>query len=104
MAKLHFIAEYLVKYEVMDGEQFVYVMEHDDVCDEDLLSMIESRKKKSEEENRKAKEEEEEALARLTVRIADDDDDASAVSAEENTKGDTEEIPSENNEESTPNE
>ena len=70
MAKLHFIAEYLVKYEVMDNEQFVYVMENDTVTDEDLLRILDERKKRSEEENRAAKEEsdrlESEKRTRLT--------------------------------------
>lgn len=73
MDKLHFIAEYLVKYEVMDGEQFAYAMEHDSVSEEDLLSMLDSRKKKSEEENKRAKEEEE-MLARNAALIAEDKD------------------------------
>ena len=72
MSKLHFIAEYLVKYEVMDGEQFVYAMENHGVTDEDLLSMIESRKKKSAEENRKAKEEEE-MFSRAADRVGSGD-------------------------------
>ena len=93
MAKLHFIAEYLVKYEVMDGEQFVYAMEHDDVTDDDLLSMIESRKKKSEEENKRAKEEEE-ALARPTAFIPEDTDGDNVAESKEAT------LP-ENNEEGT---
>ncbi len=59
MEKLHFIAAYLVKFEVMDGDQFVYVMEHDDVTDEDLQNIVKERAKQSEEENRMAKEEEE---------------------------------------------
>ena len=57
--KLHFIAEFLVKHEVMDGEQFAYAMSHDDVTEEDLLHMVETRKKQSAEENRIAKEEDE---------------------------------------------
>ncbi|MBE6656294.1 MAG: ATP-dependent zinc metalloprotease FtsH [Ruminococcaceae bacterium] len=57
MDKLHFIAEYLTKYEVMDGEQFLYAMENDGVTDEKLLSMIDKRRRQSDEENRIAKEE-----------------------------------------------
>ena len=56
MAKLHFIAEYLTKYESMDGDQFLYAMEHEDVTDEDLNAIVENRKKQSDEENRVAAE------------------------------------------------
>ena len=57
MDKLHFIAEYLTKYEVMDGEQFLYTMAHDDATDDTLLSMIDKRRRQSDEENRIAKQE-----------------------------------------------
>ena len=62
MAKLHFIAEFLTKYEVMDGEQFAYVMNNETVTDEDLLAMTEKRKRQSEEENRIAEEDERGAI------------------------------------------
>ncbi len=64
--KLDFIAEYLVKYEVMDGEQFLYVMEDETPTEEELLLMLKKRAKQSEEENRAAAEEkasEEETVA-----------------------------------------
>ena len=54
MDKLHFIAAYLAKYEVMDGEQFAYAMDNASVTDEDLLAILERRKKQSSEENRQA--------------------------------------------------
>ncbi len=75
MEKLHFIAAYLVKYEVMDGDQFVYVMEHDDATDEDLQKIVEERVKKSEEENRLAKEEEERLFRERSISYGDSDDD-----------------------------
>jgi len=56
--KLHFIADFLVKYEVMDGEQFAYLMENDGVTEEDLISIVSARKKQSDDENRAAAEEE----------------------------------------------
>ena len=74
MAKLHFIAAYLVKYEVMDGDQFAYVMDHDEVTDEDLQRIVEERAKQSAEENRAAKEEEE-RLAREKREDSDTDGD-----------------------------
>ena len=57
MDKLHFIAAYLAKHEVMDGEQFLYVMENETVTDEDLLSMVDKRRRQSDEENRAAEDE-----------------------------------------------
>ncbi len=56
MDKLHFVADYLTKYEAMDGDQFAYAMEHADATDEDLNAILANRKKKSEEENRVAAE------------------------------------------------
>ena len=56
IAKLHFIAEYLTKYEVMDGEQFAYAMENENVTAEDLLAMVDKKRKQSAEENRQAEE------------------------------------------------
>ena len=71
MAKLHFIAEYLTKYEVMDGEQFAYAMDNAYVTDEDLLAMVDKRRRESDEENRVAKEEDE-AEARAKTEAAND--------------------------------
>ena len=76
MRQLHFIAEYLVKYEVMDSEQFVYVMENDTVTDEDLLRILEERKKRSEEENRAAKEENDRLENERRDRIAKEGEDS----------------------------
>ena len=73
MDKLHFIAEYLTKYEVMDGEQFAYAMSHADVTDEDLLSMIDKRRRVSDEENRIAKEENDAAEAENIPEVTVDD-------------------------------
>ena len=56
MDKLHFIAAYLTKYEVMDSDQFAYAMSHEDATDEALLAMIDRRRRQSEEENRAANE------------------------------------------------
>ena len=49
--KLHFIAGYLVKNEVMDGEQFRRVMEDDSVTYEELDEMVAEKKRRSAEEN-----------------------------------------------------
>mgnify|MGYP002516975563 CR=1 FL=1 len=69
MDKLHFVAEFLVRNEVMDGEQFAAAMDGNPTFEE-LEEMTEAKKRKSREENdrkraellaeeRKRKEEEE---------------------------------------------
>ena len=64
--KLHFIAEYLLKNEFMDEEQFRAAMEMENPTIEDIEKIADEKKKKSEEENKKAFEErlKEEAEAR----------------------------------------
>lgn len=49
--KLHFIAKFLVKNEIMDGDQFKRAMEEDDVTIEDLEEMVAEKRRRSEEEN-----------------------------------------------------
>ena len=49
-SKLHFISEFLLKHEIMDGEQFEAAMEGN-VTFEDLEEMTESKKRRSREEN-----------------------------------------------------
>jgi hypothetical protein len=55
--KLHFIAEFLIKNEIMDGEQFVAAMEGNPSF-EDLEEMTEAKKRRSREENDKKRLEE----------------------------------------------
>ena len=57
MQKLHFIAEFLVKNEIMDGEQFKAAMEGDPTFEE-LEEMTEAKKRRSREENEKKRLEE----------------------------------------------
>ena len=66
IGKLHFIAEYLLKNEFMDEEQFRAAMEMENPTIEDIEKIAVDKKKKSEEENKKAYEEriKEEAEAR----------------------------------------
>ncbi len=69
--KLHFIADFLVKYEVMDQAQFEATMD-DGATMDDLVKMMEEKKQKSEEENAKAAEavkEREEALRRTAEEL-----------------------------------
>ena len=62
--KLHFVAGYLFKNEIMDGEQFAAAMEGNPTVEE-LEAMVAEKKRKSEEENAaKAKRDEEEAKRR----------------------------------------
>ena len=48
--KLHFISEFLLKHEIMDGEQFAAAMDGE-VTFEDLEEMTEAKKRRSREEN-----------------------------------------------------
>ncbi len=57
--KLHFIAEFLLRNEIMDGEQFEAAMSGDPTF-EDLEEMTEAKKRRSREENEKKRREEKE--------------------------------------------
>ena len=81
--KLHFIAAYLTKYEVMDGEQFAYAMANDGVTDEDLLAMVDKRRRQSDEENRIAEEDEKEVLDESVDALPDLPDEGADGTAEE---------------------
>ncbi len=64
MDKLHFIAEFLIRNEIMDGEQFTAAMEGTPTFEE-LEEMTQAKKRKSREENeerRKLQEKEKERL------------------------------------------
>ena len=62
--KLHFIAEFLLRNEIMDGDQFRAVMESECPVMEDIEAIAEAKKQKSIEAN-KAKADAEEAARRL---------------------------------------
>lgn len=64
IAKLHFVAEFLVKNEVMDGDQFKAVMESEFPVMEEIEAIADAKKKASEEANAK-RIRDEEARARL---------------------------------------
>ena len=49
--KLHFVSEFLLKHEIMDGEQFAAAMDREEVTFEDLEEMTEAKKRRSREEN-----------------------------------------------------
>ncbi len=73
--KLHFIAEYLQKNEVMDGAQFAAVMDGNPTM-EDLDAMVAEKRRQSEEENRARAKAEEEARKRdeETARARDEEE------------------------------
>ncbi len=91
--KLDFIAEYLVKYEVMDAEQFLYAMEDETPTEEEMLLMLKKRAEQSEEENRAAAEEKHEKMtfADDVDYFHDDADGNLAENAEEAATDETEE-------------
>ena len=59
--KLKFIADFLVKYEVMDDEQFALAMQ-DGVTLEDVENLVTEKKKRSEEENKRRAEQNKEKI------------------------------------------
>ena len=56
--KLHYVAEFLLKYETMDGEQFEAAMAGEPTFEE-LEEMVAEKRRKSEEENQRMREESE---------------------------------------------
>ena len=54
--KLNFTAEYLIDHEIMDEDQFKYIMENDNPTVEGVEQIAESKNKKSDEENEQQKE------------------------------------------------
>ena len=61
--KLHFIADFLVKHEIMDGDQFKAIMESESPVMEEIEAIAEAKKQKSADDN-KAREEENAEKAR----------------------------------------
>ena len=59
--KLHFVAEFLLKYESMDEEQFRAAMEAEAPTLEDIANIADEKRRQSEEENKTAHEENERA-------------------------------------------
>ena len=75
MNKLHFIAEFLIKNEIMDGEQFKAAMDGEPTFEE-LEEMTEAKKRRSREENEKK---------RLEERAAERKREEEEKKAQENT-------------------
>ena len=57
IARLHFIADFLVKHEVMDGDQFKAIMESESPVMEEIEAIAEAKKQKSANDNRAREEE-----------------------------------------------
>ena len=88
--KLHFIADFLVKYEVMDQAQFEAAMDSNATMEE-LVNMKKEKNKRSEEENKKAAEaikEREEELRRSAEELMRSAGVDINISDENNTKND----------------
>jgi cell division protease FtsH len=61
--KLHFVAEFLVKHEVMDGEQFAALMDRG-ASEQELIEIAEERARKSREANEQREQAEQERARR----------------------------------------
>ena len=81
MDKLTFVAEFLLKYEYMDEDQFIACMERENPTFEEIDAIAAERRIKSEEENKTAKEnnekaeEEERRRNEIAKKIADSKND-----------------------------
>ncbi|MBR4288258.1 MAG: ATP-dependent zinc metalloprotease FtsH, partial [Clostridia bacterium] len=69
MEKLHFVAEFLMEYEVMDEEQFAASME-EGATKEKILEIKESKIQKSIDENAKKREDDAKKAAELAEKLA----------------------------------
>jgi hypothetical protein len=61
--KLHFVADFLVKHEVMDGEQFAALMDRG-ASEQELIEIAEERARKSREANEQREQAEQERARR----------------------------------------
>ena len=85
--KLHFIAEFLVKNEIMDGEQFEAAMSGNPTFEE-LEEMTEAKKRRSREENeeRRRQEAREERLRKEAEEAAKENNGSDTAEDDEETK------------------
>ena len=97
--KLHFIADFLVKHETMDGDQFRALMD-EDADEERLLAIVEEKRQASIEANEKQAEKDrarreafEKRVREIEIeegmRPADDEETQNVVSADENKAEET---------------
>ncbi len=91
-AKLDFTADYLVSHEIMDEEQFKYIMENDEPTVEAVEAIAESKSKKSDAENLEQKEINEKKNSEADEQQSDDTQKFSVKKKEdEETSSDNEE-------------
>ena len=108
--RLHFIAEFLLKNEVMDGDQFKAVMEREDPSMEEIEAIAEAKKQKSSDDNKareieNAKKEKAEAEANAEAEIGAEvetvaEDVELNTRATEETEAESEETSADNSDES----
>jgi cell division protease FtsH len=79
--RLHFIAEFLVKNEIMDGDQFRAIMESDCPVMEEIEAIAEAKKQKSIADNQKKAE-----IDAEKARIAEEANDNAETSEESEVK------------------
>ena len=89
MDKLHFIAEFLVRNEIMDGEQFKAAMEGTPTFEE-LEEMTEAKKRKSREENDERRRQQEIERRRLEAEQAASNASNASSTASDEPKTDAE--------------
>ena len=93
-AKLDFIAEFLLMYEVMDGDQFAAAMDKDATVRE-LVEIAEEKKRRSQHENEERARESESDRPDAALPMADFTDPADKKPAEEPATESTDEAPAE---------
>ncbi len=72
--QLKFVAEYLIKHEIMDGDQFLCAMENEAPTEQMLLDIAEEKRRKSAEANEQREKEKQEQEEREQNATASDDD------------------------------
>ncbi|MPN05085.1 ATP-dependent zinc metalloprotease FtsH [bioreactor metagenome] len=85
--KLHFIAEFLIKNEAMDGEQFEMAMTTD-ATNEEIEAVSEKKARTSRDENDKKRNEDEQKRKELAEKLAKDIARPSAQNYNENRSND----------------
>ena len=86
ITKLHFIADFLVKHEVIDGDQFKAIMESESPTMEEIEAIAEAKKQKSAEDN-KAREIENAEKVKAEAEAQAQADAQTEGEAENNTEG-----------------
>ena len=87
-SKLDFVAEFLLKHEVMDGDQFAAAMDTDATMEE-LEEMAEEKKRRSQQENERRAKEQQEAELRAADPFAEANEDDEEIEAEDGDEQDS---------------